>query len=399
MAPAIERHKGSPVYCAADARRIARQRLPRLVFDFIEGAAGREIAAGRNTKALDAVALQPRVLQDVSKRSSGVSLLGSGFALPFGIAPMGMCNLIWPEADRMLARAARAFDIPVCLSTAASSTIEEMAQWAGPNAWFQLYVSHSPEVALSLAERAEKAGYDKLILTVDVPQVSRRVRDLRNGFTMPFQIGPRQFTDFARHPRWALATLRHGAPAPRNFPQDDDALRFDRKASRAGAHWQFLDRLRNVWKGKLIVKGVTSAADARRIRKAGADAVWVSNHGGRQLDSAPAAISLLPAIRAAVGPDYPLIFDSGIRSGEDILRAMAMGADFAMLGRPVLFSIGADGERGLNSMLAIMAEEIDIALAQIGLSDINGISPRNLADGEQRPPDDDTAALRVTRAN
>ena len=369
---------------ARDARRLARNRLPRLVFDFIEGAAGREVSAMRNTSRFDDIMLQPRVMADVRDRSLKTQLLGRSYDLPFGIAPMGMCNLACPNADAFLGELGKQRNLPVCLSSAASSTIEEMREWAGENAWFQLYVGQSMEQSLALVDRAKTSGYDTLVLTVDVPQVARRMRDLRNGFTVPFRIGPRQFLDFALHPRWSLATLINGAPSPRNFDAKAGA-NFDRNASRAGADWAFLDRLRKLWPGNLIVKGVTSAADAKRIRGAGADAVYVSNHGGRQLDSAPAAIDLLPPIRSAVGPDYPLIFDSGLRSGEDVVKALALGADFVMLGRPVLQALAAEGAVGLAALVDAIAGDISVAMAQLGVNSINQLDETCLWQTEVLP--------------
>ncbi len=363
------RHPRSRIHSAEDARALARRRLPRLVFDFIDGATGRERACARNLAAMDGVILPPRVLQPVARRSLATRIMGHDFALPFGIAPMGMCNLVWPGADAMLARAATLFEMPLCLSTAASTPMEQVRDWSGGRTWFQLYVTGTPEQALALIDRAEAAGYDTLVLTVDVPVVANRVRDRRNGFAMPFALGPAQVLDFALHPRWSLATLAAGAPRPVHFDKG-----FDRAASRAGLDWALLDRIRARWNGNLVVKGVMNAEDALRIRAAGADAIEVSNHGGRQLDAAPAAITALPAIRAALGPDFPILFDSGIRSGEDIARALALGADFVMLGRPLLFAIGAEGESGLVAMLRLLAEELDIALAQLGLT-----SPAQLA--------------------
>lgn len=337
--------------------------------------------------------LQPRVMGDVAEQSLATSLLGRDYGLPFGVAPMGMCNLAWPGADRHLAAAARRFDMPVCLSSAASSTLEEMRGWAGETAWFQLYFGPSKEQSLALVERARNAGYDTLVLTVDVPQVSRRLRDLRNGFTLPFRIGPRQFADFARHPRWTLATLRHGAPKPRNFTGEGGAP-FDRHASRAGADWDFLDQLRDLWRGRLIVKGVSAPGDARRVQASGADAVYVSTHGGRQLDSAPPAIDLLPQIRAAVGPDYPLLFDSGVRNGEDVVKALALGADFVMVGRPFLYALGAEAEIGLNALIKALAGDIGAAMAQIGVRETGQIGASVLHPagmGEREAP-----ALKIT---
>lgn len=379
------------IFSTEDARRIAARRLPRLVFDFIEGSAGREVSADRNIRRFDEIMLQPRVMADVAVRSVATKLMGRTYGLPFGIAPMGMCNLSWPEADKHLAQTAKHYDVPVCLSSAASSSIEEMYRRAGENAWFQLYVGQSMDHSLSLVDRAQTAGYDTLILTVDVPQVSRRVRDLRNGFQVPFSIGPRQFIDFALHPRWSLTTLINGPPSAKNFAAGN-GVKFDRNGSRAGADWAFLDKLRNHWKGKLVVKGVTSADDARRIRNSGADAVYVSNHGGRQLDSAPPAIDLLPIIRSAVGPDYPLIFDSGVRSGEDVVKALALGADFVMVGRPMLFALAAEAEVGLNALFSAFAGDISTAMAQLGITRTDQITRQVLF-----PPPDQALSIQDSK--
>ena len=373
---------------------MAKRRLPRLAFDFIEGAAGREVATRRNQTRFDEITLQPRVMEDVGTRSLETRFLGQSYDLPFGIAPMGMCNLAWPGADRAFSEAAKGFNLPVCLSSAASCSIEDMRDWTGENSWFQRYVSAGLDASFELVERARRSGYETLVLTVDVPQVSRRVRDLRNGFSMPFRVGPQQFLDLATHPIWSLTTLWHGAPEPENFKTDSGKVRFDRGASRAGADWAFLDQLRASWTGKLIVKGVTSTQDALRIQRAGADAIYVSNHGGRQLDSAPAAIDALPRIRHAVGPDFPLLFDSGVRNGEDVVKALALGADFVLLGRPFLFALGAEGARGLNAMIRFLAEDISIAMAQIGVSQIADISSNVLA---TPVPDTDHVAASTVR--
>ena len=361
-----------------EARVLARRRLPRLVFDYIDGAAGKEHAAARNLAALGARQLLPRVLAPTDQYKLSQRFLGQALALPFGIAPMGMCNLAWPGADRLLAAEAVRRGMPHGVSTAASTSLETLAKQAGALAWFQLYVTGTLDAAWQLVDRAEAAGYQVLILTVDVPRVAPRPRDQRNGFTMPFRIGPRQFMDFALHPHWSLASLMHGMPGPANFDTAPGAQGFDRHASRAGANWAFLDQLRRRWKGKLIVKGVLSPDDAQRIQAAGADAVYVSNHGGRQLDSAPAAITALARVRAAVGPDFPLVFDSGVRSGEDILKALACGADLVMLGRPLLYALGADGARGLTSLLDALVNELGVAMAQLGLADVGDIRASHL---------------------
>ncbi|MGI9505309.1 MAG: alpha-hydroxy acid oxidase [Geminicoccaceae bacterium] len=363
-----------------DAIACARKRLPRLIFDFIEGGADREIAVRRNVEALERVELQPRVLADVAERSLSTTILGQRFAVPFGIAPMGMCNVVDPEADRFITEMSETNDMPIGLSTAASTSIEDMAMLAGEQAWFQLYVTGAVEEALSLVERARQAGYETLILTGDVPQVSRRVRDLRNGFQMPFRIGSSQAIDFALHPAWTFRMWRAGAPSPANFVAGKDKNSFDRGASRAGANWSFLERLRKAWPKHLVLKGLMSAEDAAHAKRLGVDAIWVSNHGGRQLDSSPAPIKVLPKVKAAVGPDFPLIFDGGIRHGDDVVRAHALGADFVMLGRPILFAIGAARGEGLQCYLDILKDEISLVLAQIGCRSLDEVGPDVLVD-------------------
>ena len=361
---------GTTVHSTEDARQLAKRRLPRLVFDFIEGAAGREIGSRRNEERFNGICLQPRVMEDVAVRSLKTHILGQTFDIPFGIAPMGMCNLICPYADRILAELARQLAMPVCVSSAASSTLEDMHEWTGGRAWFQLYYGHSETSTLAAVKRAANAGYDTLILTVDVPQISRRVRDQRNGFNVPFRLTIRSFIDFLSHPRWSLATLAAGIPSPKNMGGDDS---FVRSASRAGADWNFLELLRNTWKANLVVKGITSPRDAIRVRDLGADAIYVSNHGGRQLDSVPAAIDILPQIRSAIGDKMPLLFDSGIRNGDDVIKALALGADLVMIGRPILFALGAGNKKGLSTLLNGIKQDVDAGIAQLGVSSVTDL--------------------------
>ena len=370
-----------------------------MIFDFIEGAAGREVGASRNETRFDEILLQPRAMADIAARSTAPRFLGRDYGLPLGIAPMGMCNLACPGADALIAQAVADRNLPVCLSSAGSSSVGEMREWCGDLAWFQLYFGQSAEASIKAANRARDAGYDTLILTVDVPEVARRVRDQQNGFNLPFRLTPRAFLDFAVHPRWSLSTLAHGVPKPRNFAAESKG--FDRKASRAGADWTFLQTLRGNWDGKLIVKGITSPEDAARAQGLGVDAIYVSNHGGRQLDSAPPAIDILPIIRGAVGPDFPLLFDSGVRNGEDVVKALALGADFVMLGRPALYALAAAGGAGLQSLLQCFAEDIDLAMAQIGAARIDDIDAGCLFTAEARSAHPEPASERVplTAAN
>lgn len=367
--------RAAHIHSAEDARRLARRRLPWMVFDYIDGAAGAETGAGRNRAALDAAVLTPRVLRDVSARSLETQLFGKTAARPFGIAPMGMCNLSGPGADLMLARLAARHKVPHGVSTVASTPLERLIEVAEGNAWFQLYFSGDGAGTFKLVERARAAGYETLVLTVDVPEVGRRPRELRHGFRMPFRIGPRQFIDFALHPRWSIGSLLAGKPQMANF--DMPGYDFDRTESRARADWATLARLRELWPGNLVVKGVLHPGDAAALKDAGVDAIQVSSHGARQLESAPAPFSVLPAIRAAVGPEFPLFFDSGLRSGEDVLKALHAGADFVFFGRILQFAIAAAGEPGLTRLWEVLSDELSIAMAQTGLTDLgrNSIGP------------------------
>ena len=360
------------IHSAEDARRLAKRRLPWMVFDYIDGAAGAETGATRNRAALDAYTLRPRILRDVSDRNLGTTLFGKKTLRPFGIAPMGMCNLSGQRADLMLARMAARYKVPVGVSTVASTSLETMIERSDGHAWFQLYISGDGSSTKGLVERAQACGYRTLVVTLDVPEVGRRPRELRRGFKMPFKIGPRQFIDFALHPRWSISTLLNGRPEMANFAGPGST--FDRTESRAAADWAKLKGLREQWQGQLVVKGVLSVEDAVRLKQVGVDAVQVSSHGGRQLDSAPPPILMLQRIRDAVGKDYPLFYDSGIRSGEDVIKAYAMGADFVFLGRPLLFAMAAGGEAGLAQLCDVLSEEASLTLAQLGRTSMQNLS-------------------------
>ena len=369
------------IFSIKDARELSRKRLPKLVFDFIDGASGDEKLAEINSKALDQIRLEPKVLRNVEKRSLKKKVLGYEFDFPFGFAPMGMTNLSWPGADSMLAAESARNNIPTCVSMASTTTLEKMYELSEGHSWMQLYIFQDENFVMELLDRAKNTGYEVAILTVDVPVLSRRTRDDKNGFSYPFKIGPKQFFDFATHPTWSLSTLLSGIPKPMNYvtSKSGDGI-FKRKESRGSTDWDTLKRVRDKWKGKLIIKGVMSPDDATQIKQAGADAIQVSNHGGRHLDSATSAINMLPLIRKSVGNDFPLIFDSGIRSGSDIVRALAFGADYAMIGRPVMYAMGADGRKGLRRIVEIIEEEVSTTLGLVGLNDINDVTSKIVID-------------------
>ena len=369
------------IHTIDDAIRLSKKRLPKLVFDFIDGASGDDKLAEINSTALDQIRLEPKVFRNVENRNLSKKIFDFHFDYPFGFAPMGMTNLSWPEADKMIAKESAYNNIPTCVSMASSTTLEDMFTFSEGHSWMQIYIFQSEEFIMELLKRAEGIGYEVLILTVDVPILSRRARDDRNGFGYPFKIGPKQFLDFALHPQWSLTTLFKGAPQPMNYvtSKSGDQI-FRRKESRGATDWNTLKRVRDAWKGKLIIKGVMNSEDALKIKEAGADAIQVSNHGGRQLDSATASINALPLIRKALGEDFPILFDSGIRSGSDILRALALGADFVMFGRPLMYAIGADGARGLRRIINLIKEELSTNLGLVGLTDINEVDKKIIAE-------------------
>ena len=367
------------IFSMSDARRLAQKRLPRMIFNYVDGAASDEKAAQLNVERLSDLRLMPRVLRDVGVRRLSGKILGMDVGLPFGIAPMGMCNLSWPGGDRALARLAATRQIPLCVSTAASTQLETMIEMADGYACFQLYAGQSDAFVTELIDRTEAAGYKHFILTVDVPVLSMRNRERSTGFGHPPRMDLASVMDFASHPRWVLSTLMAGIPKPMNFQTSAHVSAFERTANRAGADWDFLTRLRDRWPHKLIIKGVQSPDDARLMATMGVDAIYVSNHGGRQLNAAPAVIESLPQIRAAVGDDIVLVFDGGIRRGEDVIKARAAGADFVMVGRPFLYGLGAAGEKGIHRITDILAEEADITMGLIGETDLAALGSHNLA--------------------
>lgn len=358
------------IHDAEDARRLARRHLPWMVFDYIDGAAAGGHGEAMNRAALLDLRLEPRILVNVEKRDLGVKVFDHEGRAPFGISPMGMCNLSTPGADLMLARMAAREQVPLGVSTVSSTPLERLIEAAEGHAWFQLYFSGDGSGTSKLVDRAEAAGYKTLVMTLDVPEVGRRPRELRHGFTMPFRIGPKQFIDFALHPRWSISSLIAGKPQMANFTGENGG--FDRTESRARADWSFLEKLREKWRGRIVVKGVLNVEDALRLKSVGVDAVQVSSHGGRQLDSAPPPILALARIREALGPEFPIFYDTGIRSGEDVVKAYSQGANFVFLGRAVLFAMAAGGEAGLERLWQIFRDEASLTLAQMGLRQMPG---------------------------
>ncbi len=360
----------------------ARRRVPEFVWEYFDSGTGEGATQARNRAALDAVLFDTAILAGEFEVDLGRSLLGRDYPLPFGIAPVGMSGVVWPDAERTLARVAARAGIPYTLSTVAAQTPEFVGPEAGAQGWFQLYPPRDPEIRRDMLRRVKDSGFHTLVLTADVPVASRRERQRRGGLTTPPRLTPRLLWQVARRPAWALGMARMGMPRLRFMESYSDIkgpLPSNQHIGyllRTSPDWDYLKALREMWDGPLIVKGVLKGEDAARLRDAGADAVWVSNHAGRQFDGSPGSIECLPAVRAAVGPDYPLIFDGGIAGGLDIMRALALGADFVMLGRAWHYGLAAFGEAGAAHVAHILAEDLKANLGQLGLSSLAGLEGR-----------------------
>ncbi len=366
----------------SDLAARARRRLPRFVWDYLDSGTGTEAAMRRCRQKLDEILFNPTVLAGKREVNLSRRFLGREHSLPFGIAPIGMSGLIWPDAERILARLGRDENIPFTLSTVAAQTPETVGPHVGQDAWGQLYAPHDVPIRKDFLERFKDAGFRALVLTADVPVTSRRERQTRGGMSTPPQLTPRIIGQMALRPAWTFSTLRTGIPRLRTIERytgNRGAMSSTKHIGhliRTSPDWEYLNWLRDHWEGPFMVKGVLVAEDAIRLKESGVDAVWVSNHAGRQFDAAPAPIEVLQGIRAAVGPDYPLVYDSGVASGLDILRALALGADFVMLGRAFHFGLAAFGARGAAHVIHILREDLLSNLGQLGLDGYDGLTSR-----------------------
>lgn len=367
-----------------DLRARARRRIPRFAFDLVDGGAENECNMRRNVEAFEEITLVPRYMQDVSRIETATEIFGQTLDLPFGQAPIGMLNAFWPDADLTLARLCKRENVPYVASSAASTTLEKLAEAADGNGWFQLYVSDDGAVTEGLIARAEAAGYDVMMVTVDVPAAGKRDRDIRNQLSVPFKFTPEVIWQCATHPHWALASLRHGTPNIANYT---DLLQsatsyadVQKTLITPGLTWAQLKRLRERWKGTLLVKGILHPEDAIKCTELGADGIVVSNHGGRQVAFGPATIEVLPAIAEAVSCKLKIILDSGIRRGADVLRAKALGADFVLTGRALAYGVGAGGSEGAERAMDILKLELVRALGQLGVSSYSSLTKSALHD-------------------
>lgn len=371
-------------YDIADLREMARRRLPKGIFEFMDRGNGDEVALANNRAAFERIKLNPHVLVDTSRRGQEITLFGRRQAMPIAIAPTGSAGLTWYEGEIALARAAREAGIPFALATGSMTALEKVAEQAGGMLWFQVYMWPDRSLSHKLVERAKAAGYQALIVTVDTPVTPGREYNLRNGVTIPFRFTRRNVTDVLMHPRWLATVLMRyllttGMPRYENYPTEIKsritALPMGRSMMVTDSlTWDDLRALRKLWPHPLMVKGILRAQDAVRAAECGADAVIVSNHGGRAVDSTMAPIEVLPQIVEAVGKRLTVMVDSGFRRGADVVKGLALGAAAVLIGRATLYGTAVAGQAGAARAIEIYRDEIDRLLALIGCTSIAALN-------------------------
>jgi (S)-mandelate dehydrogenase len=361
-----------------DYQALARKVLPKGIYEYVARGCEDDVAVDENTAAFRRIKLLQRVMVDVSRRNSAIDLFGQRLSMPLVIAPTGSAALLCYEGELVLARAAAAVGVPFVISGGAAVSMERIAKEAGGNLWFQIYMWQDEALSHQVIDRARDAGMQALIITADSAAPPNREYNIRNGFSQPFRITPTNIVDVASHPRWVWNVLLRyltttGLPRYQNVPNEmRDPLtgRPARMVVSSTMDWGWLDRIRRIWPRTLIVKGLMTPEDALLAAEHGADAVVVSNHGGRNLDSSPATLDVLPDIVNAVGHRLTVLLDGGIRRGSDIVKARALGATAVLAGRPPLYGAAVDGEAGVTRVMALLARELDTTLALIGCSDI-----------------------------
>ena len=375
------------VFCLDDLEAEARRFLPPAIFSYVVSPAETGATLDDNRRVFDEIRFVPRVLRNVAERSIATRLMGQEYAAPFGIAPMGVSALTAYRGDVVLAASAARAGIPRVLSGSSLTRMEEVAA-AAPGSWFQAYLPPTPERIAALVDRAARAGFGTLVVTVDVAVRGSTEHYERAGFSSPLKPDLALLWGGITHPRWSLGTflrtvLTSGLPHFENSDNDRRIAVMARNvvrefSGRAHLDWTAMRRIREQWKGKLVIKGVLHPDDAVTARNEGLDAIVLSNHGGRQLDGATSPMRVLPAVRAAVGPDMPLLIDSGFRRGTDVLKALALGADFVLVGRPFNYAATVGGAAGVAHAAGLLAREVDMALGMLGANRLAGLSAQSL---------------------
>lgn len=383
----VDRHLARYL-CLNDFEETARRRLPRMLYGFISGGAETNASVRSNAESFKDYCFVPRVLTDVSKRGHRKTLFGRSYAAPFGIAPTGVASICAYRSDLVTARRAAAAEIPAILSATSLIRMEDVRN-AGPTTWYQAYIPGDPRRIEPLIERVAAAGFDTFVVTVDVPVPANRENNIRNGFSIPINPSPQLIWQGLTHPSWLIGTLirtfvQHGVPHIENMDATRGPPILARHLERTFANrdqlsWEHVKLIRKRWRGPLVIKGLLSAADALTAKNSGIDGIIVSNHGGRQLDCSIAPLRALPAILDAVGRSMAIMLDGGIRRGTDILKALALGADFVFLGRPFLFAAVVAGEPGVRHAIELLNAEISRDMALLGINDLAEIDPTLIA--------------------
>jgi len=381
--------KAIPAYNLHDLRALAKKRLPKAVFEYVDRGVEDEVALLENRNAFDRLKLLPRILEDLTGRSAASTLFGKPLAMPVAIAPTGSAGLVWFQGELELARAAAQSDVPFTLATNAMTSIETVAEQAGGRLWFQLNMFADRRISHEMVARAARCGFEALVLTADASVVPNREYNARNGFALPFHLSPRAAVDMLSHPRWFATVIGRyllgpGLPVFANFPEKIRTRVTGFSTSKSAARcedlsWEDVKALRRLWPRTLIIKGVLRPEDAVKAANLGADAIVVSNHGGRTVDGTPAPIDALPAIVSALKGGTTVLLDSGVRRGSDVLKARALGADAVLIGRPTLYGAAIAGYEGVLHTLSLLRTEIERELGLTGYKSIDDIDAGLLA--------------------
>ncbi|HUL88005.1 MAG TPA: alpha-hydroxy acid oxidase [Pseudolabrys sp.] len=376
------------ITCIEDLRAVARRRVPKAFFDYADSGSYSEETLRANRADLEAIKLRQRVMVDVSERSLATTIIGQKIAAPLALAPIGLCGMQYGDGEILSAQAANDAGVPFILSTMSICSIEQVAEATGRPFWFQLYVIRDRGFSQDILARAAAAKCNALVLTVDLQVLGQRHRDIKNGMTVPPEIRLKNVIDIATKPAWAFSMLRSKNKTFGNLAghvegmEDVTSLaQWTNSQFDPALNWKDVEWIKKHWPGKLIIKGILDVDDAKTAVKLGADAVVVSNHGGRQLDGAPSSISALPAIAQAIGSDTEVLFDGGIRTGADILRALALGARACLIGRAYVYGLGAGGRAGVAKAIDILAKELSVAMALTGTTRVADIGPQVLVGG------------------
>lgn len=368
-----------------DLARKAKKRIPHVAWEYLSSGTGEEDLMDRNRTALQEITFLPRFCKGELNASTETTLFGRKYSAPIGISPVGLTGLMWPRVEHFLAATANRLQIPYCLSTVATETPETTGELVGDMGWFQLYPPKDVDLRQSLLKRAKDAGFHTLVVTADVPMASRRERTKRAGMSMPPKITPRMIWEGITHPVWSYYTLMNGIPRLRTIEHytQNNGMKFVSGfvGNRLGGtlDWDYCKALKEEWGGPVVLKGILHPEDATKAVEVGMDGIGVSNHGGRQFNGAPAAIEALPAIVQAVGGKVPIIYDSGIRTGLDIMRALYLGADFVFAGRPFVYGVAALGKYGGDHAASIFIDDLRNNMVQLGVANFEELRQADLA--------------------